>query len=158
MFQTRSDIVYGSTKRYTPGFSCAFAQWRADSHCKYLHGYALEFKFWFEADTLDARHWVVDFGGLKPLKSWLEHTFDHTTLVAIDNPNLEYYKEMASKGLIQLREVFATGCEETARIVFEYTEMWLKDAGYGDRCRIMKVEVSEHDGNAAYVRRRELQG
>ena len=39
-----------------------------------LHGYSLQFKFTFEARELDERNWVVDFGGLKPLKAWLEDT------------------------------------------------------------------------------------
>ena len=33
------------------GYSTAFRQWRAThSHCKYIHGYALKFKVWFEGD------------------------------------------------------------------------------------------------------------
>ena len=55
---------FKSTKTYGHdlGFSAAFRQWRADSHCKYIHGYALAFRFEFEADELDVRNWVVDFG------------------------------------------------------------------------------------------------
>lgn len=147
-----SRLIFGSTKRYTPGLSCCFAQWRAESHCKYPHGYALEFKFWFEADELDERNWVVDFGGLKPLKGWLEMMYDHTTLVAKDNPDRLHWEQMAREGKIQLRIVEATGCEATAYHVFQYTEQWLKDAGFGPRCRLVKVEVSEHQGNSAYVR------
>ena len=47
----------------------AFRQWRADSHCKFLHGYSFEFEFEFGAHELDERNWVVDFGGLKELES-----------------------------------------------------------------------------------------
>lgn len=145
-------LMFGSTKRYSPGFSCAFAQWQADSHCKYLHGYALEFEFTFEAEELDARNWVVDFGALKPVKSWLESMYDHTTLVARDNPNLDYYRALDGRGQLQLREVDATGCEATALEVFRYTELWLLGSGFGPRCRVVKVEVREHTGNSAYVR------
>ena len=67
---------YESQKRFA-GYSTCFRQWRADSHCKFLHGYALEFKITF-AGELDQRNWVMDFGGLKDFKLFLEKTFDHT--------------------------------------------------------------------------------
>ena len=77
---------YQSTKVIELG-SCAFRQWRAShSHCKFLHGYQLKTKLWFGASSLDDRNWCVDFGGLKELKSKLQHVFDHTTTVAADDP------------------------------------------------------------------------
>lgn len=153
MFDGRErGLVFGSTKRYTPGFSCAFAQWRADSHCRYLHGYALEFMFTFEADELDHRHWVVDFGALKGLKHWLEGMYDHTTLVARDNPHFDDYRHQFRMGLIDMRTVDATGCEATALHVFKYTQQWLRENLFTPRVRVVKVEVREHDGNSAYVR------
>lgn len=47
-------------------------QWRAKSHCRLVHGYSLSFRFEFEANTLDDKNWVVDFGGLKELRAILE--------------------------------------------------------------------------------------
>ena len=87
-YRIDAPAAYQSTKSYghEMGFSCCFRQWRADSHCRLLHGYALAFKFIFESKTLDVRNWVVDFGGLKPLKAMLQDTFDHTLLVAEDDP------------------------------------------------------------------------
>ena len=78
---------YISTKTYTHLGPVAYRQWRADSHCNLIHGYALSFHFEFETNDLDARNWVVDFGGLKPLKGNLEDWFDHTLLVAQDDPD-----------------------------------------------------------------------
>ena len=71
---------YLSTKTYghNIGLSAVFRQPHADhSHCRFLHGYSLAFKFTFGCDDLDHRNWCVDFGGLKPLKQWLEDSFDH---------------------------------------------------------------------------------
>ena len=70
---------YFSTKCYghNIGLSAVFRQPHADSHCSLLHGYSLSFKFTFGCNELDERNWVVDFGGLKPLKKWLEDSFDH---------------------------------------------------------------------------------
>ena len=73
-----------STKHYghNIGLSAVFRQPNADhSHCHLLHGYSLAFTFTFGCDELDNKNWAVDFGGLKPLKKWLEDTFDHKQLL-----------------------------------------------------------------------------
>ena len=57
------------------GHSCAFRQWRADSHCNLIHGYALGFEITFEAETLDDRNWVIDFGDLGTLKKFLKEMY-----------------------------------------------------------------------------------
>ena len=59
--------TFKSTKTYktSKGLSCCFRQFKANSHCQYLHGYSLEISVEFEAKNLDERNWVVDFGGLK---------------------------------------------------------------------------------------------
>lgn len=144
-------MSYRSTKRYGHeiGLSAAFRQWRADSHCKYLHGYALAIKFVFEADELDNRNWVVDFGSLKSLKGILETTFDHKTLVADDDPALLLFDAMNTAGLIQMVRVPATGCEKFAEMIYDVTEIWLKDSGHAPRVRLVSVEVCEHGANSA---------
>jgi 6-pyruvoyltetrahydropterin/6-carboxytetrahydropterin synthase len=109
----------------------------------------LKVKFWFGTNDLDARNWVVDFGGLKNLKGWLEDTFDHKTLVAEDDPKRMYFKAMHQEGLLDMVEVPATGCEKFAEMIFEYAEQWIKDAGFGPRCTLLGVLVSEHEGNSA---------
>lgn len=142
--------MHYSTKTYpySSGFSCAFRQWRAESHCRLLHGYAFGFKFIFGSETLDIRNWVVDFGGLKPLKQILEDTFDHTTIVAEDDPHLDWFREAEARGIIRLVVLPAGGCEKFAEYVYEITEQWLKDAGY-PHVKLISVEVSEHDSNSA---------
>jgi 6-pyruvoyltetrahydropterin/6-carboxytetrahydropterin synthase len=152
----RDDLVYGSTKTYvhSVGLSCCFRQWRAESHCKYLHGYALQVKCTFEARDLDIRNWVVDFGSLKSFKGWLEDTFDHKLLVAEDDPKRQLLTlELERAGVVQVRIVPATGCEAFSRMIYEYLEQWLIDNGYtNDRVLLREVEVCEHGGNSAYVR------
>ena len=73
-------MTYYSTKTYghNIGLACVFRQPNADhSHCHLLHGYSLAFRFTFGCKDLDNKNWAVDFGGLKPLKAWLEDKFDH---------------------------------------------------------------------------------
>lgn len=164
-----------STKTYghDQGFTSVFRQWRAHSHCRFLHGYSLGFKFVFAAMTLDNNGWVVDFGGLKPLKQILTDTFDHKLLVAADDPWLPVFKQMHrsdGRGLSGLMDpalpaehsehngavpcvdlviVPATGCEAFARMVYDVAEQWLVDAGFSPRVRLVSVEVSEHGANSA---------
>lgn len=148
-------MTYRSTKTFghNLGLSACFRQWRAHSHCRLLHGYALAIKFVFEADELDERFWVCDFGGFKPLKAILEDTFDHTLLVAEDDPKKHILMELQHHGLARVVIVPATGCEKFAEMIYEVAEQWLKDACYGERVKLIEVEVSEHGANSAIFRR-----
>ena len=84
------------------GLSCAFRQWRADhSHCSKLHGYAISVHFEFESEELDARNWVMDFGGFKGVKQMLQDTFDHKVVIASDDPHKEFFRQGHLLGLTQ---------------------------------------------------------
>ena len=144
--------MFKSTKTFGHelGLSAAFRQWKADSHCRLIHGYALAIKLTFAADELDVRNWVVDFGSLKSLKAMFENTFDHKLLVAEDDPMLEELMRLQDVvGIAEIVVVPATGCEAFAKLIFEATEVWLRDAGYAPRVRLESVEVKEHGANSA---------
>lgn len=147
--------IYRTTKTYdhAEGLSCCFRQWRAASHCRLVHGYALAFTFVFATDRLDERHWCFDFGGLKPVRQWLHDTFDHTLLVAEDDPALSSFRRLAEEGLVDLRVLPAVGCEATARYVFDHVAAFVA-AETGGRVWLESVEVREHGGNAARYERR----
>ena len=140
----------GKTYSHATGHSCAFRQWRADSHCNLIHGYALQFELTFGGNELDERNWIVDFGGLKPLKNWLAEMFDHTYLVAEDDPELEIFKQLEEKNLVDLRIVSATGCERFAEMVFDKAEEIISELTNG-RCWVQSVTVREHGHNSATV-------
>ena len=139
---------YISTKIIPMG-STAFRQWRADSHCKLIHGYRLQCKLWFTADQLDDKNWIYDFGGCREIKKLLEKQFDHTTVVAADDPELDTFKLMSDKGMIDLRIAEkGVGIERTAEWVFETTNKFVTEQT-NSRVRVIKVEVWEHEGNSA---------
>jgi 6-pyruvoyltetrahydropterin/6-carboxytetrahydropterin synthase len=149
------------------GFSCAFRQWRAESHCRFIHGYALSFKLVFAADTLDYCGWVVDFGGLKEVREFLTAHFDHKLLVAADDPwrevllqlcsaadtfheqDITFDRTGAASPCADVVLVPSVGCESFARIVFDFVAQWILDAGHAPRCRLVSVEVAEHGANSA---------
>lgn len=143
--------MYQSTKTYGHeiGLSAAFRQWKAASHCRLLHGYALAVKLTFQAEELDVRNWVVDFGSLKSFKAMLETTFDHKLLVAEDDPALETLLALEQAGLAAVVVVENTGCEAFARLIYECAEIWLHDNGYTPRVQMVAVEVREHGANSA---------
>lgn len=144
-------MKYESTKIIELG-SCAFRQWRADSHCKYIHGYRLVAKFWFECEQLDERNWVVDFGGLKELKKDLEYQFDHTLCIASDDPLLTSFRELHRVGAVDLRVMAdGVGIERTAEWCFRTADRHVKELT-NNRCWVKQVEVWEHDKNSAIVR------
>ncbi len=137
------------TYGHDEGLSCSFRQWQADhSHCRFLHGYALAFRFTFATKTLDERGWCIDFGGLKPLRGWLHETFDHTVLVAADDPQLSDLRHLQTNGLAQLRVLDAVGCEAFAALAHRWTSAFL-DRETNGRVVLETVEVSEHAGNIA---------
>lgn len=149
-------MKYTSTKLFD-GFSTVFRQWKAENtHCKFLHGYAVSFRVWFEGE-LDERNWVWDFGGMKRAKgtiegmnpkAWMDHMFDHTTIIAEDDPELELFKEMHSKGIIQLRIIPTTGAEQFSKYIYEKLNTFIQEETEG-RVKIVKVEVYEHERNSA---------
>lgn len=148
--------IYRSTKTYdhTEGLSCCFRQWRAHhSHCRLVHGYALAFKFVFATYELDERNWCFDFGGLKPVRAWLKQMFDHTLLIAEDDPERATLEGLASMGLVDIRVLPAVGCEATARYVHAYVARFVEEQT-GGRVWLESVEVGEHSGNSAVYERR----
>jgi len=142
--------MYISTKTYTHLGPVAYRQWRADSHCNLIHGYALSFHFEFESKTLDARNWVMDYGGLRPLKEKLEEWFDHTFLLAQDDPEYDLLKTLGDMKVAKIIEVEKTGCEGLASFIYEYINtIFLKEYGEDKRIWCCKVEVRETDSNMA---------
>lgn len=140
--------LFRSTKRFT-GFPCTHRQWKAESHCRFVHGYSREFYFEFAASELTPEGWVVDFGGLKEIKAWLDDVFDHTFLVAQDDPELENFTALDMKKIIQLRVLPNPGMEGTALYVYEHASKILEKL-YGKRTWITKVEVRENEKNSAF--------
>jgi 6-pyruvoyltetrahydropterin/6-carboxytetrahydropterin synthase len=138
---------FKSTKRFI-GFPCTHRQWKADSHCRFVHGYSREFYFEFECNELTKEMWVVDFGGLKEVKKWLEDMFDHTFLASQDDPYLEQFKKLDDEKVIQLRVLPNAGMEGTAKFVYEKVNDMVKKMT-SNRAWVTKVEVRENEKNSA---------
>ena len=143
--------MYRSTKLFS-GFSCCFRQWKAkDSHCRFLHGYSVQFRIVFEGD-LDDKGWVCDFGGFQKngVKELLKHYFDHTTIIATDDPDLDLFKKMQEEQIIQLRIMEQVSTEGFAQFVWkEVNALLQKDPAHQNRVYIISVECIENQTNSA---------
>ena len=136
-----------STKIFS-GYSTAFRQWKAThSHCKFMHGYALSFKVWFEGD-IDERNWVADFGSFKKngIKDKLSNIFDHTTIIANDDPLLADFENLHKKGAIQIIIMEDVGCEIFAKCVSDMINIIISKETNG-RVKVKRVECFEGSTN-----------
>ena len=140
------------------GFSTVFRQWKAKTtHCRFVHGYGISFKVYFEGD-LDDRNWVWDFGGMKRAKTkidgkspkdWMDYMFDHTMIIAEDDPWKEAFLQMDEAGVAQVRVIPATGAEKFAEFVFNKINKFVQTETE-NRVKVVKVKFMEHGKNAAY--------
>jgi len=140
------------------GFSTVFRQWKATTtHCRFVHGYGISFKVYFEGE-LDERNWVWDFGGMKRAKTkidgkspkeWMDYMFDHTLIIAEDDPWVEAFQQMGEAGVAQVRIIPATGAEKFAEYIYHKLNDFVKTETEG-RVRVTKVKFAEHGKNAAY--------
>jgi 6-pyruvoyltetrahydropterin/6-carboxytetrahydropterin synthase len=147
---------FQSTKLFD-GFSTVFRQWKAEgTHCRFLHGYGVSFRVWFEGE-LDESNWVWDFGGMKRAKgnidgknpkAWMDYMFDHTTIVATDDPGIGGFRTMNELGIIQLREIEAVGAEQFAKYIFEKLNTFIEEET-NSRVSVVRVEFMEHNKNTA---------
>jgi 6-pyruvoyltetrahydropterin/6-carboxytetrahydropterin synthase len=115
----------------------------------------------------------MDFGGLKAFKEWSEYMFDHTLVIAEDDPHLEKFKALASLGLqdqggvCDVRIVEGVGCEKFAELAYKEmaTILHIFKTGHDYHCpngeifkarypvgqgvKLRSVEVFEHNANSA---------
>jgi 6-pyruvoyltetrahydropterin/6-carboxytetrahydropterin synthase len=155
---------YQSTKLFD-NYSVAIRQHKAQhSHCKLLHGYALEFKVWFESvepleeDQLDEMNWIMDYGGFKSqtaeptpgngLKDWMDSMWDHTLLIEKDDPYLDFFQGAAMEGIAKLVVMDKMGAESCAKLVYDKFNDVLSKTG-GGRVKVVKVECWEAKRNSS---------
>ena len=102
----------------------------------------------------------MDFGGLKEFKAWADYMFDHTLVIAEDDPHIEIFKMLNeveggfdNSGICDLRIVPGVGCEMFAKLAYDKMAELLAsgDMRYpiNPTVRIKSVEVFEHGANSA---------
>lgn len=130
---------------------CAHRRWRHQGHCALIHGYSRSFTITFTCDERDENGFVVDFGGLKPVKEWLESQFDHRLCIDADDPLLPDFQALEDKGACKLTVLPDAGMEGSAKHVFDWVQRWLRQETAG-RAWVVAVEARENRKNAATYR------
>lgn len=76
----------------------AHRQPKHKGHCSLIHGHNWSFMFEFglaEGGETDENGFIVDFGDLKWIRSWLHETFDHALVLCEGDPAIEACKPFA---------------------------------------------------------------
>jgi len=131
------------------GFPCTHRQWRDAGHCRWVHGYDRWVEIEWQGER-DERGWVVDFGGLDALKATLTNQFDHTFLVAPDDPVLATFTSLHEADVLSLRVMDPT-MEGMARWVYDEAVKWTTECA--PAARVLEVTCWENEKNAARFRR-----
>lgn len=85
----------------------------------------------------------------------LEKQFDHTTVIALNDPELETFKLLNEKGVIDLRVMEGVGIERFAEYCWKVANDYVKSVSQ-ERCWCSKVEVFEHEQNSAIYENTQL--
>ena len=90
----------------------------------------------------------MDFGGLKPLKKWLEDTFDHKTVIDREDPFLYKFAELENMGLAEITVLDGVGAEKFAYHAWKFADELVREMSDG-RCWCVEAECAEHGANSA---------
>jgi len=81
-------------------------------------------------------------------KEWMEYMFDHTVVVAEDDPELDNFRDMHDRGVIQLRVIEAVGAEKFAEYLYHTLNDFVQLETEG-RVKVVKVKFMENHKNSA---------
>lgn len=127
---------------------CCHRSWAHQGRCAFLHGYERSFLIEFACRELEPETgFVVDFSALKAVRAMLAEQFDHTTLIAADDPELPAFRELAARGVVDLRVMAHTGMEGAAHWVYETVDALMRKTT-GGRAWVTSVEARENRKNA----------
>lgn len=143
-----------SVEKFFPDLlSVAFRNYAAEhSHCRLVHGHDLSVRLKFAATTLDARNWVVDYGGLKEIKGYLEDTFDHKYIASMSDPNLSDLQKLEAAGILELQIVEAFSVEKLAEAIGEQIITFFEihpDKHIRENVRLWEVTIYEGQKNSS---------
>lgn len=151
-------IKIKSTKvyKYLPCGHAQFFDTEADGspgECASIHGYDRSVEFRFAGDV-DDMGWIVPFGELKEVKTFLEYYFDHVTVLPANDPRLHLVtKELtAPGGLLGTVRILPHGVsmEMSSLFIWEHVNHYIYKITNG-RCYVEAVRVYEHDRNDALI-------
>lgn len=134
-------------KQYTD-LPFSHRQPRHTGKCAWIHGHNWGFDFTFAATELDENGFVIDFGRLKFLKTYLQKKFDHTFVVPVDDPEMQLWESLRDKNLIDLVVLPDVSAEGLAQFLLDdVNKLIMKESN--NRVFVVEVTVWEDEKNSA---------
>jgi 6-pyruvoyl-tetrahydropterin synthase len=133
----RADAPVGQRARFHmrklfDNLPCCHRSWANQGKRFFLHGYERTFEVEFAcAETEPDTGEVVDSIAVREIRAALRYQFDHTTLIAVDDPQRDLFELLAERGVIDLRIMDNTGMEGSAAWVFDAAEQIVGPATAG---------------------------
>ena len=124
-------------------FQCAFRIWNTSTLARFLHGYSLSFDVTFEADKLNERGLVVDIEPLDHLRFVIEKKFHYKTLVASDDPDLEWFLDADTMGVLRTVQMPQVGLEHFSCWLAVSATDELMENGWLDQVRVYSARVNQ---------------
>lgn len=125
----------------------AHRQHRHEGHCALIHGHNWAITLTFACRETDENGFVVDFGKLGYLKTWIAEHLDHACLFNADDPELEPL--LATAGHLFKPYVLPNcSCEGLAEHLHGIFDPMVREATTG-RAWIVAVEIEEDAKNSA---------
>ncbi len=119
-----------------------------DGHCAFIHGHNWSIGITFGCDRLDPNGFVVDFGKLKFLRTWIDDHLDHACVFNSDDPLLESLTAVGGAAVWKKYVVLRCSCEGMAEHLFGIFDKMVRDCTAG-RAFVVAVEVIEDLKNSA---------
>jgi 6-pyruvoyltetrahydropterin/6-carboxytetrahydropterin synthase len=121
-----------------------------DGHCALIHGHNWGITLTFACSEPDANGFVVDFGKLKYLKTWIDAHLDHACLFNDSDP--EAARLLASAGkLFKAYTLPNCSCEGLAQHLHGIFDAMVREQSNG-RAWITETEIVEDSKNSAAYR------
>jgi 6-pyruvoyltetrahydropterin/6-carboxytetrahydropterin synthase len=152
----RADAPSGRTARFHmrklfDDLPCCHRSWANQDKRFFLHGCERTFEIEFGCAEIEpGTGLVVDTGTLNEVRSALRYQFDHTTLIADDDPQRDLFELLAERGVVDLRIMDSTGMEGSAAWVFDTAER-LVTLATGGRVWVSRIEARESRNNVVTV-------
>ncbi|MDQ8194366.1 6-carboxytetrahydropterin synthase [Coraliomargarita sp. SDUM461004] len=125
----------------------AHRQHHHDGHCALIHGHNWSITLTFACHEADANGFVIDFGKVKYLKTWIDTNLDHACLFNEGDPEKDAL--FAQFGhLFKTYTLPSCSCEGLAQHIYEIFDPMVRFQTNG-RAWVTTVEIEEDSKNSA---------
>ncbi|NBX02235.1 6-carboxytetrahydropterin synthase [bacterium] len=125
----------------------AHRQFRHEGRCAFIHGHNWSIEIEFACKQLDQRGFVVDFGGLGFLKTWIDENLDHACLFAQADPQREALLKNHPQ-LFKALVIESVSTEGIAQFLFQTFDPMVRKE-FGDRAWVQQIILHEDSKNSA---------